>query len=169
MKYKINENIRLVKAQIKDLREITNFQDDVINNMERKDFFTPLTKEEIVYPLENNGTIYMLFDKEIMIGLFILTINPPQEIIEEYKLYDNADVAILDSIMIDKNYRGFGLQCQGMKIIYNDAKKLNVKKIVATVHPENIYSSRNFDILGYKAINEITIHGGKRLIYCIEV
>ena len=46
---------------------------------------------------------------------------------------------------------------------------LNVKKIVATVHPENIYSSRNFDILGYKVINEITIHGGKRLIYCIEV
>lgn len=169
MKYKINENIRLVKAHINDLKEIENFQSNVINDMERKDFFTPLTKKEIVYPLENNGVVYMLFDKETMIGLFILTINPPQEIIEEYKLYDNTDVAILDSIMIDKNYRGSGLQRQGMEFIYNETKKLNVKKIVATVHPENIYSSRNFDSLGYKVINEITIHGGKRLIYCIEV
>lgn len=33
--------------------------------MERKDFFTTLTKEEIIYSLENNGTIYMLFDKKI--------------------------------------------------------------------------------------------------------
>lgn len=33
--------------------------------MERKDFFTPLTKKEIIYSLENNGTIYMLFDKKI--------------------------------------------------------------------------------------------------------
>ena len=169
MKYKINENIKLVKAQINDLKEIINFQSNIINEMERKDFFTPLTKEEFVYPLENNGVVYMLFDKDLMIGLFILTINPPQEIIKEYKLYDNTDVAILDSVMIDKNYRGSGLQRQGMEIIYNAAKKLNVKKIVATVHPENIYSSRNFDNSGYKVINEITIHGGKRLIYCIEV
>ena len=71
--------------------------------------------------------------------------------------------------MIKKEYRGSNLQAQGMEIIYNDAKKLGVKQIIATVHPENIYSSRNFDILGYKVINEITIHGGKRLIYCIEV
>lgn len=169
MKYKINENIKLVKPQIKDLKKIINFQSNVIDDMERKDFFTPLTKEEIVYPLENNGIVYILFDKDLMVGLFILTINPPQEIIEEYKLYDNTDVSIFDSIMIDKNYQGSGLQRQGMEIIYNEAKKLNVKKIVATVHPENIYSSRNFDSLGYKVINEITIHGGKRLIYCIEV
>lgn len=33
--------------------------------MEIKDFFTPLTKKEIIYSLENNGTIYMLFDKKI--------------------------------------------------------------------------------------------------------
>ena len=60
MKYKINENIKLVKPQINDLKEITNFQSNIINDMERKDFFTPLTKNEIVYPLENNGVVYRI-------------------------------------------------------------------------------------------------------------
>ncbi len=169
MEYIINDNINLSLATINDVDTLLNFQKEVIDGMPRKEFFAPLLKEEILYPIENNGRVYIAFYKNEMIGFYILTINPLKEIIDEYKLENSDNVAIFDGVMIKKEYRGSNLQAQGMEIIYNDAKKLGVKEIIATVHPENVYSIRNFQKENYKYTKTIPVHGGERLIFQKEV
>lgn len=168
-KYVIGKNIIIKLATEKDIEKITIFQDEVIDNMKNKEYFTPLTDKEFIYPIKNNGLVYLLYYGNEIIGLFVLTINPEEDIIEEYKLDDNKNVGIIDSIMIKENYRGSSLQLQGMDIIENDAKKLQIKKLVATIHPDNKYSLNNFIKRKYKIINKINIHNGPRYIVIKEI
>lgn len=162
-KYIIGENVTIKSATIKDLENIKKFQREIIDSMENKEWFTPLTKYEFTYPLENNGKINLLYYNKELIGLYVLTINPEKNIIKEYEL-ENKNIAILDSIMIKEQYRGSNLQRQGMKIIEEEACNLNIELIVATVHPENIYSLNNFIKENYKIIKKHKIHGGPRFI-----
>lgn len=69
---------------------------------------------------------------------------PKKEIIDEYLLDDTLNVCILDSIMVEEKYRGSKLQLQIMTYLEEYAKKLKLKQIVATVHPDNSYSINNF-------------------------
>lgn len=114
-------------------------------------------------------TYYILYFENEIIGLFVLTLNPKDDIINEYQLEDANNIAILDSVMIKREFRGSKLQLQGMKIIDIDCKKLNIDKIVATVHPDNKYSLNNLLEDNYKIINTINIHGGIRNILIKEV
>lgn len=164
MKYNIGENVLIKKASIDDLNKILNFQKNIIDRMPNKEFFTPLTEHEFVYPIENNGLVYLLYYDNTLIGLFVLTINPEDDILDEYQLDSPLDVAIFDSVMIAEKYRGSSLQLQGMKLINEEAHKLGVKKIVATIHPDNRYSLDNFIKDEYKIINKMEIHGGPRYI-----
>lgn len=164
MKYVINENIRLVKANINNFDEIVAFQSEVIDKLYNKEFFTPLNETELKFPLMNNGIVYLLYDEDLVVGLFVLTINPLKEIIKEYEFGDN-DFAIFDSVMIRDTYRGSHLQQQGMKLLDEDAKRIGIKTIVATVHPQNIYSINNFKKMSYEYVKQINIHGGERIIF----
>lgn len=169
IKYIINKNIKLKKSTINDIKNIIKFQEEIINDMENKELFKPLIEEEFTYPIMNNGLVYLLYFKNEIIGLFVLTINPKDDIINEYQLEDTSNIAILDSVMIKREFRGSKLQLQGMKIIDIDCKKLNIDKIVATVHPDNKYSLNNLLEDNYKIINTINIHGGIRNILIKEV
>ena len=93
--------------------------------MENKELFKPLIEEEFTYPIMNNGLVYLLYFENEIIGLFVLTINPKDDIINEYQLEDTSNIAILDSVMIKREFRESKLQLQGMKIIDIDCKKLN--------------------------------------------
>ena len=59
-------------------------------------------------------------------------------------------------------YQGYGLQyelfCQSEAIVKNK----QMRYLMATVHPDNIYSFRNMEKLGMKAVLETKKYGGKR-------
>ena len=52
-KYVIGENVTIKSATIKDLENIKKFQKEIIDSMNNKEWFTPLTEYEFTYPLEN--------------------------------------------------------------------------------------------------------------------
>ncbi len=106
IKYIINENIKLKKSTINDIKNIIKFQEEIINDMENKELFKPLIEEEFTYPIMNNGLVYLLYFENEIIGLFVLTINPKDDIINEYQLEDTSNIAILDSVMIKREFRG---------------------------------------------------------------
>lgn len=170
LKYVIGKNVCIKQATINDIRDIELFQSMIINNMDNKEFFTPLTTNEFVYPITNNGRVYLLYYQEELIGLCVLTINVSLDVISKYCLNNNNNnIGILDSVMIKDGYRGSGLQVQVMKILYEEAKRLGIMQIVATVHPNNIYSLNNLIKEGYEIINKINIHGGYRYIVVKDV
>lgn len=71
-------------------------------------------------------------------------------------------VAHLEIAVVEPEYQGYGLQyelfCQAEEIV----KISRCRYLMATVHPDNIYSFRNMEKLGMKAVLETKKYGGKR-------
>ena len=167
-KWVINKNILLKEATEKDLGILMRFQESIIENMERKEFFQMLNEEEFLYPINDNGKVYLLYDEDVLIGFFVISVAPPMKMAGDYE-FDISDIAVFDAVMIKEEYRGSGLQRQAMEIAYDYAKDKGLKALVATVHPENFYSLNNCVIEDYKIIRKKNVHGGERLIVYKEI
>ena len=163
MKYVINDNVNVIIADFNKLEEIIYFQDNVLKDISDKNFFKPLTKLEFSDAIIN-GKIYLLYYNNRLIGLGVLNSKPRLEVIDEYQLVDINSVGILDSVMIDKDFRGSKLQKQLINYMEADIKKCRLRAVVATVHPNNIWSLNNLLSCNFKIINKIIIHGGDRYI-----
>ena len=75
MKYILNENIKIKKVKKNEIKVILEFQRYIIESMENKDFFVPLTEKEILFPIKNKGLVYTLLHNNTIIGFFILMYN----------------------------------------------------------------------------------------------
>ena len=164
MKYILNENVKIKKVKKNEIKIILQFQRKIIDSMENKDFFAPLTEKEILFPIKNKGLVCTLLHNDTIIGFFVLTPNPPKKIMSEYNLDNLEKLGLLDGIMIKKEYRGSKLQQQCLEYIEKKALESGTKQIIATVHPQNIWSLNNFIEKNYKIIAQKNVHGGPRYI-----
>ena len=156
------EDIRIHIIEKTELDKLLLFQKNIIDNMKYKEWFVPLTQEEFLTPIEGRDNAFFLtYDNEI-IGLLVLTCDIP-DVLEEYKL-PKGTYMLIDSIMVKDEYRGHGLQRKMLQFAYKRAKKLKMDGLVATIHPDNLYSLNNFYVENYKLLHKLNIHGGPRNI-----
>lgn len=90
------------------------------------------------------------------------------DLLEKYGL-DNKNVMIVHGVMVKEEYRGRGLQRKMLKMAVGDAKKNEVDGVAATVHPDNIYSLRNFLSEGFEIMNKIKIYNGERYVVYLSI
>ena len=143
-----------------NLEEALRFQSEVIDGMDHKEWFVPLTKSEFLKPMKELDNVYMIYDGKTQVALFVATCEFDNK---EYSL-ETENVLLIDSIMVKESYRGRGLQKNILKFLLWRAKELEKDGIVASVHPDNVYSLRNFLEAGYEIIGKKSIHGGPRFI-----
>jgi len=167
MKNKLLKKIMLKKATIEEVPMLMEFQKNVIEEMLNKEMYAPLTKEEFLEPVTTaQGEVGMLYYGEELIAIAVLNAKPQKEILDKYELDDTDGVGIYDSVMVKKEYRGNKLQVKLTNYINDIAKnKYKLKKVVATVHPENIWSKNNFEETKYKALKIISIYNSTRIVY----
>jgi len=161
-KYIIGDNISFTPIDIKCIDEAMEFQAKIIEKMDNKDFFTPLTKQEFATPIKGRDNVYFLKYKNELVGLAVATCDIP-EVLSGYRV-PTKNVMLVDSIMIKEEFRGFGLQKQVLGLLEKRAHELGLNGLVATVHPENIYSLRNFLKMDYSILHSAFLHGGERLV-----
>ena len=165
---KTNRELIVSAIGIEQIDEAMKFQAEIINIIGKKDLFTPLTKEEFLKPIVGLDNVYFLKDCNEIAGMFVATCDEP-ELLEGYELH-TQNVILIDSIMVAKKYRGKGLQRQILDFLKERGLILKKDGLVATVHPDNFYSLRNFLKCGYDIINTIpNIHGGERNIVFYEL
>ena len=167
MQYLLGDNIDICIATIDDLDKILDFQKGIIDRMPHKEFFTPLTNQEFITPIEGKDNVYLLYYEEEMMGLAVATCDIP-DVLAEYDLPD-ANYMLIDSIMISEPYRGSKLQQQLLDYLYNRAYILDMDYIVATIHPDNIYSLNSFYNKGYEFLHVSQLHGGPRCVLVKQV
>lgn len=163
----IGEKVSLVPIGLAQLDGALDFQADIIDGMDTKEFFTPLTREEFITPILGRDNVYFLRYNDELIGLAVATCDVP-EVLREYNI-PYEDVMLVDSIMVKKEFRGNGLQRQILELLEKKAKELGLKGMTATIHPENIYSLRNFLGMDYKVLHLAFLHGGERLVVFKEL
>ena len=59
--------------------------------------------------------------------------------------------------MVKEEFRGNNLQRKMLEFAYKRAKELNMDGLLATIHPDNIYSLNNFIVEEYSIIHELNI------------
>ena len=79
-------------------------------------------------------------------------------------------VAHIESVAVLPKFRGHQLQKRLLEMAEMIEKEKNTIYFMATVHPDNIYSSRNFKEQGYRCLLETRKYGGlKRVILLKEL
>ena len=170
-RYIIGDNVDFTPIGLGSVYKAMEFQKGIIAGMKNKKFFTPLKPKEFIDPIKGRGGVYFLHHNDELIGLAVGACDIP-EILAEYNLPDNLPddkVMLIDSVMVAEGYRGHGLQLQILAKLEERAKQLELNGLVATVHPENQYSLRNFKKAGYRVSHEANLHGGRRYVVVKEI
>lgn len=136
-----------------------DFQDEVLSGIPQnteRNFFEPLTVEEIEYSVAHDICIGVYDEEELVAVLsLIASPKPSQNVLAdlpEYAKIDAAQIMVVDCILVQEKYRGLGLQRAFLRLADFIAKKQGVSLIGAVASQDNIHSESNFIKSGYRLV-----------------
>lgn len=153
---KINlDNLYIRLCKEKDVSEIFDIQNNVINNFKEheKGYFLPFKKQSylrIVSDPANDGEIYGAFLNSKMIAWIFLSVSNRMVELKKYIPEITGKCADIDGVIVLPEYRGNGLQNILVKYIEKRAKELEIENMIAEVTFGNEYSLKNLQRLGYE-------------------
>lgn len=158
------------------LDKVLDFQASVLSilPMEKElHIFEPLTEAEFAYSLSNDICIGV-YDGDVLAALLSL-IPAPQESqnllldVPAYKDVAQADVMVIDCILVSEKYRGFGLQKAFLRLSEFMAEKYDIRYICAVVSPHNSHSISNFVRAGFRLIDNRPKYNARRDYFIKEL
>ena len=174
-KAKNGEKLILTKLNQKDIQDIMKLQDNVCHSIVNKEIYVSSSQEEFEKVIQNIG--YILGYKTeaqrlVALGAYISygyeAHNYGYDL--EFTKEKLLTVGQIESIIVDPEYRGNGLQKKLCNALERIAREQGKSYIMATVSPMNPYSLNNFLALGYANKKEKLKYGGlRRYIVCKEL
>jgi L-amino acid N-acyltransferase YncA len=146
------------KTSEKDLPEIIELFKKVASTTEPEWFYT--SKEKIQDSVLNPNSFPIIIKHEGKIVGFGVAIRTPNQIYPLCQDLYNAnynipkgDYAGLHNIFVDPDYRGLGLQKAIINALCKEIAFCGTDIVIATVHPDNIFSVNNFVGTGFTMAN----------------
>lgn len=142
------DELIIKECTLEDLDSIMELQERICAGMNEPDWFVATSREENIIFLTSPNTIIGVFDGDKIIafgslvfpGMDSSNLGWDLEWPEEKALH----CATLDTIVVDSDYRGLGLQRKLIQLCVEYARKIMPECIVlTTICPDNIYSLRN--------------------------
>lgn len=166
--------VRIIRSFKSDVDDIIALQDKVQMNMDVHEWYYPYTREELEKAVPNKDCILLQIDAGQKIVAFAVAIlNPPDEYrlsdLVKYKSSKWEKEAVLETVFVDKDYRGYGMQSLLIDILSHLVSERKATTFWASVHPDNIYSSNNFIKNGFVKMTKdgpVPKYDGVRDIYC---
>lgn len=153
-----------------DLQKIIAIKQYIWEKLENKDFFVidGTTKEYIHKAILKKGLLLKVVDtnNSNIVGFLIVSraIRPSSEIMETFPNAKIEEYIEMDTVGVLSGYRGMHLQKKliekAEKIMI--AKDKSIKYSIATVHPNNMASLKNFLNTGYEIVDERNMYNNKR-------
>lgn len=163
--------IEFRKVDINERENLIQLINEVLDSLERKDFFMPFTAKELEDICNNDKILtFGAYDNEKIVGMAQLYID--QSYVSEIKNILNIKsdkVAELGGYLVLANYRNKGIMKKLETILIKEAKKLKYEYIVITVHPENIASNRATEYTGAKIVKVTKFGEYLRNIYLLDI
>lgn len=171
-----NMEFKIIRAVPEDAGRLNDIMQSVAAGMKQPEWFmkddfdyikehigrVPLTKEDVGFILK---AVCEADGKEQIAGFFMVAFPG----LSEKNLGHHIDlceeqlkkVAHMESVVILSEYRGHGLQFallgKAEEVIREETE---YRILMATVHPDNIYSLRNVQAQGYEVVAEALKYGG---------
>ena len=155
------ENFTITVAQSSDMENILALQNSVVENINIKEWFVPSIKAELELAFSKPQEFVMLKvereNKLVAFSYIILNPDENNDISRDIDDLKNKDCCVYETVFVSPECRGFGLQHKLISKLTDIAKQNGKEFIIATVHPDNIYSSSNFIKNGYTKLNDIPL------------
>ena len=155
------DEIKILRVDASDIENILALQSNVIENIKIKEWFVPSTKAELELAFSNPKDFpalkVMHKDTIVAFSYIILTPDESNDILRDIEILKNENCCVYETVFVSPQYRGNGLQGKLISMLTDIAKQNGKDFIVATVHPDNIYSSSNFIKNGYEKLNNAPI------------
>lgn len=163
-------NVRILNKN--DIQLIMKLQNSIISNLDNKELLRKNTQEMFESCLNKPNITLGVFDGSKLVALAIgvdarateedLSIGLLSHFVERPFNYK--------STMVDKEYRGLGLQKKLIKIIEMYACSRGYTDLCATVSEDNLYSINNMLACGFERDHEAIKYGTlKRTIMCKKI
>lgn len=169
--------VRIIRSDITDIDSIILLQNDIHRNMNCQTWYYPYSKKELQASINDENCIHLQVNiDERIIAFAVVIINPN----EYYKLSNLVTVnntnrkneAVLETVFVDEEYRGYGIQSLLIDIMCHLASYRKATTMWASVHPNNIYSRRNFENNIFEKMNTdgpVVLYEDVRDIYCRNI
>jgi GNAT superfamily N-acetyltransferase len=164
--------MRIIRPSPDDLADIMTLQDFVCQNLDNKDWYYSSTEEEIKTALNDkeNYLCLQIVDHDRIIAFAYVIMNPDSKhsLSHDTKNHEfEKGECVFETVFVHPDYRGFGIQKLLLEVLSDWAQKQGGKTLWATVHPDNIYSAKNFQENGFHiaSVEPIEKYGSKRNYY----
>lgn len=149
--------------------EYIKWRDKIKEDMTNPEWLGDMTKDDILYLLNNDSRIWMYYHKSNFVCSMML-IPATEEDVNKFGLdYNYLEVVDYGPIMVSSKYRGNTLQDQMIKQLDKYALEVGYKVAVTTVHPDNEFSINNLLKNGFTFIGKQEFKRGLRNIYVKEL
>lgn len=159
------KHITIQRAEQADLDAIMDLMEEAIRTVKESDWFLPDDRAYVSDHISDRGfTLKAVDDDNEILGFFIVdfpgTASKNLGYDLEYDIDKIKKVAHMDYAVVSERARGCSLQ----KRFFEEAEKRLIdtpyEYFLGTVHPDNIYSRRNFIRSGYQEAKQMLKYGG---------
>lgn len=165
-------------AQPQDVHAVQNVLTGIVQRMPVTSWFAPLTDQELnslisgaegfsIIVLSNTTSVATketVKYSDILALMMIRTCGIEKsltDVMESVRI-PLEHTAVMDVIAVHEQHRGKGLQTILSQMAEEELKVRGFLGLVATVHPENIYSLNNFLKAGYQIVWEGNLYNNQR-------
>ena len=139
----MKKDIKYKKIPIEDRKQVKTILNVVIDNLENKDFFMTITKEELDDFFDQDKCIlYGAYDGNKLIGMARLYFEE-KNFIELKKIVEleKYKTAKLGRYVVLQEYRNRGIMFNLQELLIREAKKIKWEYVIVMAHPQNIASN----------------------------
>lgn len=156
--------IRELKAE--EISIYVDFQNRVKMSMQNPEWLGDISEKIYIDLLRSGSKIYLWIYQNKIIASGML-IPATKKDLENFFSSDLNSKKVIDfgPQMVDPEYIGNGLQNVIIKYLESVALELGFKYGITTIHPDNIFSIRNFSKNSFKEIGEVSLKRGNRKVY----
>lgn len=148
----MNDSYIIRKLSKTDEKQLNNLIREVESGLKKETFWLPITEISRMHFFDDTWTYFLgVFNKEEeLIGAVALFFNENEygESAEVLGLRQQ-NLAEYGRAMVRPDYQGQGIMKSLSAILIEHAKKMGIKRIIATVHPDNIASQSVIKSLGF--------------------
>lgn len=147
-----------------DVPEIMVLMEEARSDTEHPEWFAAGDVSYIRGHLEKDGFVLVAQTSESQIAGFFVVIYPKdEENLGHYLEFDAdqlAQVAMMDTAVVGKIYRGNGLQAKMLEAAEARIDKIRYPYLMCTIHPDNRFSRHNMESYGYEVKTTAYCYGG---------
>ncbi|MEE1085920.1 MAG: GNAT family N-acetyltransferase [Schaedlerella sp.] len=152
-------------CSLDDLNAIMNLQQKICDGMKEADWFAATSREDNTAFLTSPNTIIGVFDDKKLIAFASGVFSGMDESNLAWDLEWSEEKAMkcatLDTIVVDADYRGLGLQRTLIQLCVEYFRNIMPDcTILTTICPDNIYSLRNGLSEGFEILMRKKKYGG---------